>query len=49
MIAGFEKRTPQKGHLRYLLLLPPHYDPRLKYELWLSLHGSPGCAELGIY
>src|SRR5262249_23492323 len=46
---GAQEFYTQRGHLRYLLLLPPYYDPRRKYELWLSQHGSPGCAELGIY
>ena len=40
--------TP-KGHVRYLLLFPPHYNPRRHYELWLNLHGSPGCASHAIF
>src|SRR5581483_7053639 len=37
------------GHLRYLLLFPPQYDPRQKYELWLNLHGDPGCASHAVF
>jgi predicted peptidase len=46
---GAQERYTRQAHLRYLLLLPPHYDPHRQYELWLSLHGNPGCAEQGIY
>lgn len=38
-----------RGGLRYLLRFPPNYAPGRTYELWVSLHGSPGCASYGIY
>jgi predicted esterase len=46
---GAQEFTTQKDHVRYLLLFPPHYDPHRHYELWVNLHGSPGCASHGIY
>ena len=46
---GAQEFTIQKDHVRYLLLFPPHYDPHRHYELWLNLHGSPGCASHAIY
>lgn len=50
---GAREFYTRKGHVRYLLLFPPHYDPvrypHRKYELWLNLHGSPGCASHAIY
>jgi predicted esterase len=46
---GAQEFYTQKDHVRYLLLFPPHYDPHRHYELWLNLHGSPGCASHAIY
>jgi len=46
---GAQEFYTRKGHLRYLLLRPPHYDPHRTYELWVNLHGSPGCASHAIY
>ena len=46
---GAQEHYTQKHGVRYLLLLPPHYDPHKHYELWLNLHGSPGCASHAVY
>jgi poly(3-hydroxybutyrate) depolymerase len=46
---GAREFSTQRGHLRYLLLFPPHYDPHRSYELWLNMHGSPGCASQAIH
>lgn len=46
---GSQERYTQKHRVRYLLLLPAHYDPNKEYELWLNLHGSPGCASHAVY
>src|SRR5438067_5503360 len=35
--------------LRYLMLFPPNYDPDGQHELWVNLHGSPGCASHAIF
>lgn len=45
---GAQEFYTQKRHLRYLLLVPANYDPRRKYELWVNLHGDPGCASHAI-
>jgi len=36
-------------NLRYLLLFPEHYNPSRRYELWVNLHGSPGCASHAVF
>lgn len=48
-VMGAQERYTQTGKLRYLLLLPDKYDFSKKYEMWLNIHGSPGCAEHAIY
>jgi poly(3-hydroxybutyrate) depolymerase len=46
---GAKEFYTHKTHERYLLLFPPHYNPNRNYELWVNLHGSPGCASHAIY
>src|SRR5258706_448020 len=46
---GSTEHFTRKGHLRYLLLAPPGYDPHQPCELWVNLHGSPGCASHAIF
>lgn len=44
-LAGFEARTfvDAEGHrMPYRLLVPEHYDPKVKYPLVLVLHGGGG-------
>jgi poly(3-hydroxybutyrate) depolymerase len=46
---GAQEFHTARDRVRYLLLFPAHYDPRRTYELWLNLHGSPGCASHAIF
>jgi predicted esterase len=48
-LLGSRESHTAAGHLRYLILLRPHYNPVETHELWINLQGSPGCASHAIF
>ena len=46
---GSQEFHTRTGRFRYLALFPPHYDRKKPCELWMNLHGSPGCAGHAIF
>jgi poly(3-hydroxybutyrate) depolymerase len=48
-LLGAQEHFTRSGHLRYLVLLPRRFDPHAKHEIWVNLHGSPGCASHAIF